>query len=123
MKTIVSFSILVFAILSNQTVIAQTIAISGYVLNKNTGDIIKNASVFEAAEGIGTISNKNGFYKLLLKPGEKHFKISDSGYKTFAGKFDLNSDTTLTVHLVPVEKGNEEVSKHITYNVKKKDRQ
>jgi len=122
MKAIFNFFALIFVILNVSPVMSQTIAISGYVLNKNTGAIVKNVSVFESVEGIGTISNKNGFYKLLLNPGEKDFKISDSGYETFIGKFDLKKDTTLMVQLKPIEKGNDSDSKHTTENIKKKNK-
>jgi hypothetical protein len=116
MKTIITFFLPVLMALTCQPVLAQTIAVSGYVLSESSGNVISNASVFEAADGIGTISNNDGFYKLLLKPGEKSFKISDSGYQSFNKKFELKNDTTLTIHLKPMKKSDNTNLKHSEEN-------
>lgn len=80
---------------------SQTVTVSGYILNEQTGTFIKSASIFESSDGIGTISNTNGFYKLILKPGEKELKFSDPGFREFSKSFDLSKDTVLTVKLEP----------------------
>ncbi|HKJ78882.1 MAG TPA: carboxypeptidase-like regulatory domain-containing protein [Prolixibacteraceae bacterium] len=78
---------------------SQSVTISGYVLDEENGNFIASASVFEKIDGIGTISNNNGFYKLILPPGQKQLKISNSGFTDFSKSFELKNDTILTVKL------------------------
>lgn len=110
MKTVNLFLVFVIVFFSSGSVWAQTISISGFIINEKTGDIIKNASVFEKGEGIGTISNSKGFFKLILTPGEKRLQVSDSGFKSFSKVLELKQDTILTVGLLP------ENTKHIKRN-------
>jgi len=81
----------------------QFVTISGKITNELNGEIIENASIFECKSTIGTISDKNGFYKLMLNPGNIDLVISYGGFSDFTQKFKLKSDTTLTVALKPVD--------------------
>lgn len=51
---------------------AQFLSVSGYITNSVTERGIENASVFENISGTGTISNDNGYYRLLLNPGRQN---------------------------------------------------
>jgi len=101
MKTFNLCFFFVFLIFSSLSVCAQSVSITGFIINEKTGDIIKNASVFETGDGIGTISNNKGFFKLILKPGNKKIKVSDSGFSSFLKVLELKKDTVLTVGLLP----------------------
>lgn len=80
---------------------AQLLSISGYVKNNVSGQAIQNATIFESVSGIGTISNNDGYYKLLLNPGEQNLKISFSGFNVYTSTFELENDTVISVQLKP----------------------
>ncbi len=80
---------------------AQNIAVSGYVIDKGTGEVIKYASVFDSSSGIGTITNNQGYYHLLLKPEKLNLKFSSSGFEPVMQYFQLKNDTILSIQMVP----------------------
>jgi len=82
---------------------AQVVTVTGYVNNGFNGSALENVTIFEANSGIGTITNQNGFYKLILEKGTLNLSITDGGFKSFSQILELKSDTTLTVMLEPNE--------------------
>jgi hypothetical protein len=101
MKTILIIPItMLFFIIPNFSW-AQFISVSGYVNDGNNGNGLENVSIFESNSGIGTISNQNGFYKLLLQKGSINLKFSNDGFQNYSTIIDLKSDTTLLVKLKP----------------------
>jgi len=79
----------------------QFITITGYINNSTNGQAIENVSVFEKNSGIGTISNQNGFYRLVLIKKAVDLRITNDGYKSYSSAMELHSDTTLVVKLEP----------------------
>ena len=102
MKTSISFCVFILMCVLPGYTHAQFITISGYVTHSLTGAAIENVSVFEKHTEIGTISNKDGFFKLMLQPGHFNLSFSENGYKTFSENMVLKSDTTMVIHLKPV---------------------
>jgi hypothetical protein len=80
---------------------AQVITVTGYVNNGINGNALENVTIFEANSGIGTITNQNGFYKLILERGTLKLNVTDGGFKAFTQTLELTSDTILTVMLEP----------------------
>lgn len=78
---------------------AQLVTISGKVTNSKSGEALENVSVFDQSSNIGTITNKNGFFKLALTKGPLEIKISDDGFKDYSRYIVLKNDTTLVVKL------------------------
>ena len=101
MKTILIIPITILFFILPNFCWAQFISVSGYVNDGRSGNVLKNVSIFETNSGIGTITNQNGFYKLLLEKGSISLKISNDGFQNFSTTMDLNSDTTLLVKLQP----------------------
>ena len=101
MKTILNFLILFGILIVPEYGQAQLIAVSGYVKNFVSDKVLENVSVYENESGIGTISNNDGYYKLLLKPGKQYLKISSHDFEDFSAKFELKVDTIITVRLKP----------------------
>ncbi len=81
---------------------AQLLSLSGYVKNFITGEPVENAAIYEADSGIGTITNKDGYYKLLLQKGEQKLKISSTGSESYNATFVMVSDTIISVELKPL---------------------
>lgn len=65
-----------YFVLLSTMIKAQYIAVTGYLTNFVTGEAIENATVFESHSDIGTISNREGFYQLILHPGELNILFS-----------------------------------------------
>ena len=93
-----------FAILCCLPMFAKTqlITISGIVSDGKKGHIIESANVFDKNSTIGTISNKFGFYKLMLSPGKIDLLVSCDGFSDYTQKFELKSDSTFAIVLKPV---------------------
>lgn len=101
MKTILNYLLFLGIILIPEFGHAQLLSVSGYVKNFVSDNVIENATVYENKSGIGTITNNEGFYKLLLKPGNQHLTISNPGFESFTRKFLLSSDTIITISMKP----------------------
>lgn len=101
MKSITFLFLTLFLLFAAQLSWSQILSVSGRILDETSGIGIRSVSVFEAKQGIGTISNSEGYYKLLIKPGEKTLKVTCSGFHDFSESFHLMRDTTLTVMLKP----------------------
>ncbi|WP_297090856.1 carboxypeptidase-like regulatory domain-containing protein [uncultured Draconibacterium sp.] len=80
---------------------AQVVAITGYVNDGSNGKALENVSIFDKNSGIGTITNQNGFYKLILEKGDVNLSVSTGGFKPAMHLVKAISDTTLVVSLQP----------------------
>jgi hypothetical protein len=98
MKIIYPFLFLIVATLPS-AVSAQLISVTGFVYNSLNGDAIDEASIFESSSGIGTITDKNGYYKLILRPGNQKIRISGTGYEPYAFSISLQKDTVINIHM------------------------
>jgi hypothetical protein len=101
MKTFICFSTILFCLVLPIIGNAQFVLVTGNIMNQKTGDLLESVNIFESNSGIGTITNMNGYFSLMLKPGKVEFVITQNGFKDFSKKMDLKSDTTLTVSLIP----------------------
>jgi hypothetical protein len=101
MKTIIRLFFLGVVFIFPQAAEAQLLSLSGYVKNFITGEPIVNATIYEASSGIGTITNSDGYYKLLLQKGEQKLKITSVGSLSFNSTYNMVSDTIISVELKP----------------------
>jgi hypothetical protein len=102
MKTNLVFIISGLFIILSFNIRAQLPSVSGYVKNGLTGEVIKDATVFESISGVGTISNRDGFYRLLLIPAKQELEISSPAYNPYKTSFKLIADTVIIVELIPL---------------------
>ncbi|MDP2889838.1 MAG: carboxypeptidase-like regulatory domain-containing protein, partial [Bacteroidota bacterium] len=109
-------TILVLFLLSFSTIAQQKRTISGYVSDAQTGERLYAASVYEQNSGIGTISNRFGFFSLTLKDGLANLKISFVGYQPQTKIINLSADTLLMFSLKSDNKLDEVVVKGNTNN-------
>ena len=99
---------------------AQIISISGIISSEKTGKIIENANVFDCQSTIGTISDKFGFYQLLLSSGKIDLLVTGEGYTDFRQKMELKADTTFNIDLKPLHhlKGRQKNNKDLQVSAK-----
>lgn len=102
MKTFLTCNVLflffIFPLLGS----GQLVTITGNITNQTTGDFLGSVNILESNSGIGTISNIDGFFSLMLNPGNTEFLITHEGFKNYSQKMILKNDTSITVALIPV---------------------
>lgn len=101
MKTILLTQVIALLLLAPNMSRSQVVTITGYVNHQLNGKALENVSIYEENSGIGTITNQNGFYKLILQKGDLDLKISDNGFQDYTRHLEVKSDTTLMVKLQP----------------------
>ncbi|MEN8116070.1 MAG: carboxypeptidase-like regulatory domain-containing protein [Bacteroidota bacterium] len=92
---------------------SQLVTITGYVKHSIKDNALENVSIFESNSGIGTITNQNGFYKLVLKKGNSILSFTDDGFKEHIEQLELQSDTTLIIKLEPQKNGKDRPKKDV----------
>ncbi|MDA3879162.1 MAG: TonB-dependent receptor [Prolixibacteraceae bacterium] len=91
--------LLFFIYLLTLSAIAQKITISGYVSDKNSGERLLNANVYDASTLKGTSANNYGFYSLSIPPGEVDIIVSFIGYNPMQLSLIISNDTTINFEL------------------------
>ncbi|MDD2635051.1 MAG: TonB-dependent receptor [Bacteroidales bacterium] len=77
--------------------------ISGFVKEKETGEVLIGANIIQTETSNGVASDENGFFSIIVEtPSE--IQISFIGYATKTIKIDYNKDTLVQIYL---EKGNQ----------------
>jgi TonB-dependent Receptor Plug Domain/CarboxypepD_reg-like domain len=79
---------------------AQKYTVSGYVADGLSGEKLIGARVYDAQRNVGTLTNNYGFFSLTLDGGPLALQCSYVGFKPFATRLELGSDTTLHIDLV-----------------------
>ncbi len=102
MKTFLSFNAILFLTLIPIISSGQLSILNGTITNQKTGNIIQSVNILELNSGIGTISNAEGAFSLMLKPGKAELVITHPEFKEFSRKLMLKNDTTVAVNLVPI---------------------
>lgn len=102
MKRVYVLFILLYLIGFPVDCFSQYVTLKGTVQNSSTGEMVEYANVVEVKSGIGTISNSNGFFSLMLLPGEKAMSISMEGFKSVSYNLVLKKDTTLNASIEPL---------------------
>ena len=78
--------------------------LSGYIYDKNSGEVLIGASVHEENTLTGTISNEYGFYSLTVKSKDTlDIKISYLGYKHLNIKAPNNQNQRIDFNLITTE--------------------
>jgi len=72
--------------------LSRQFTVSGYVQDRETGQRVANATVYEKQQFISTLTNDQGFFRLRLKNNNDHYSAAITISK------DLYRDTTLSVH-------------------------
>jgi hypothetical protein len=94
--TIILVFILI-GILNAQSVNKYTI--SGYIKDKENGETLIGANIYQADTKTGATTNIYGFYSITLPEGNYKIAYSYIGYQEYMAEVKLNSDITLDVEL------------------------
>ncbi len=95
MRTIVFFIFIIIGF----NVYAQ-IRISGYISDKDTGERLIGANIYEINSKTGAVSNQFGYYSFLLhNTNFCELRVSFIGYQTVNVKFNLKRDTVINFSL------------------------
>ncbi len=94
-----TFFFLIFLIFTNQ-IFAQNFTVSGYVRDKNTGETLIGASIYDKSNTeIGTVTNNYGFFSLSLTQGKHKLVVSFVGFSDIEKDLDLTQNQTLNIDL------------------------
>ncbi len=75
--------------------------VSGYILDKESGEVLVGANIYDVRRQIGTSSNKYGFYSLTLPADSTVLAAAYLGYRTELFNQKLDRDVQLNIHLAP----------------------
>jgi len=103
MKTILFPPFFILFGLISVSGVTQNLTVSGYVTHFFTGNAVDNVNVFETHSGIGTITNNDGFFNLILKQGEMNLSFAQNGFKPVIQQFSVKNDTIMNIHLEPLK--------------------
>ncbi len=85
----------------------ETATISGYVLDKNTGEQLPGATVYLTLQNKGTVSNNFGFYSITILKGDVKIISRFVGFEVMVSSFNLSQDTIIDIQLKSNNKINE----------------
>lgn len=90
---------IIFLFLQINLFAQNTVTISGYVYDNETGESIIGASIFTANSQNGTTTNSYGYYSFTLKNDNYNINYSFVGYLQEKINVNLKKDTTINVYL------------------------
>jgi outer membrane receptor for ferrienterochelin and colicin len=76
-------------------------SISGTITDKQSGESLIGANIYNPDNFQGSVSNNYGFYLVNLKPGKVRLVCSYIGYHPFILEFDGTKDTVIDIELNP----------------------
>lgn len=91
-----------FLFIQNNLVSQEFFTINGTITDTITGDPLPGANIFVEPSKKGAISDKNGYYSLVLNSDNYLIHYSFLGYGTKQISVNLNSNKILNISLTPV---------------------
>mgnify|MGYP001794539704 CR=1 FL=1 len=95
-KIVLFFMFLMISLISSWS---QNVRVSGFISESGSKERLINATIFETYSKSGSISDKYGFYSLLLPSGPVHLTFTFIGYKPAIIEKTLSRDTVINVFL------------------------
>jgi outer membrane cobalamin receptor len=94
-----SIALLMSALMLSLAIHSQNITVSGHITDRNSGETLINASVFNTITGKGSVSNVYGFYSLTIPKGEVKLRYSYVGFAPENLNLILKKDTVINIKL------------------------
>ena len=73
--------------------------ISGFIENKENGERVVGAAIYDRKTQIGVYTNEYGFYSLTLMEGEIELNVTYLGFQNYSDTLILSSNTHLNISL------------------------
>lgn len=115
MKTILFNTSFILILFFPFTSNGQLITITGYITNEKNGNYLENVNIFESNSTIGTLTDKDGYYHLMLPNGDINISASFNGFKKYSKKIVVKKDTVFSFKLKPIT-GAKELEKEANHN-------
>lgn len=81
---------------------SQQIEIYGYVYDKNSGEKLIGANIFDSLSNNGVSSNAYGFYTLSIAPNSYiYIQASYVGYETYTQEIQVGTSQHIDIYLIP----------------------
>ncbi|MCB0284481.1 MAG: TonB-dependent receptor [Calditrichaeota bacterium] len=93
------YSILALLILSSQAFTQETVTLSGFVYDSETGEALIGTNIFVLGQQIGGSTNAYGFYSISVPKGSYLFRFAFVGYESKDETISLSKDTKLNIEL------------------------
>ncbi|MDN5203833.1 TonB-dependent receptor [Fulvivirgaceae bacterium BMA10] len=77
----------------------QSITISGYISDMESGEALLGATVYLPEQNLGVSANVYGFYSLTIKPGKYSLQFASLGYKSEQHHITADQNTVLNITL------------------------
>jgi hypothetical protein len=77
----------------------KKVIISGYIRDKDNGEMLAGVTVYENSLKTGTSTNAYGFYSLSLPAGNYNIQFSCIGYQTYTQNIIAEKDLTLNISI------------------------
>lgn len=101
--------LLLLMLIAMPGLIMAQITISGYIIEKGSGERLIGATIFSPSRNLGTTSNTYGFYSITLPGDSAEIRVSYIGFEPFRTKVGGKGNITLNIQLAP-EKVMEEIT-------------
>ena len=100
---------LIFSFFFIDLIAQQKHTISGFVVDKETGESLIGVNVIWKDQFQGTTTNAFGFYSITLPEGNVNIDFSYIGFDIYAESISLTEDLTLNIELAPSAQNIQEV--------------
>jgi len=81
--------------------VEETVTISGYLKDAESGETLVNANIFVQDKSLGTITNEYGFYSFTVPKGQHRIYFSYLGYENGINEITADKDIEFNVELEP----------------------
>ncbi len=88
---------------NNLTELQKKVTISGYVTDKDNGEVLAGVTIYETNLKTGTSTNAYGFYSLTIPAGNFSLQFSYIGYQALTQSGIADADTKLNTAIKSVE--------------------
>jgi len=110
--------LLLFIFCSAPAFSQEKFTLSGYIKDKDNGETLLGANIYDSTSLLGTTSNEYGFYSLTLPVGDYTIIVSYLGYAPFRTHITLSADIRLNIDL----RSEAKVTKEVVVTSERKDK-
>ncbi len=89
----------ILLLLINPVIVGQAIVVQGKLIEKESGQIVRNGVIFLTPDNQVTSTNELGEFYFNTSPGGKTISTRILGYQPESIHFDLKSDTSLNIYV------------------------